>query len=143
MSYKNNHFVTVSPSQFINIPIIILGVVTIQIAIFTLIALYKILEFYFWRYEFYEQTIVERKGVFNVNRKELHYYRIKSVYMEEPFLFRIFGLSNIHIKTSDPYLPELKLYAVQNGNSIKEVLDEFTHMKRKEENVREFDMYHL
>lgn len=143
MTYSNKTHVTLSPSQVLNLPIIILGIATIPIGIFTLIALYKILEYYYWRYEFNEHTLVERKGVFDVTRKELHYYRIKSVYMEEPFLFRIFGLSNLYIKTSDPYLPELKLYGVRFGKAIKNELESITYSKRKEENVREFDLFKL
>ena len=73
--------------------------------------------------------MVERKGVFNVLRKELHYYRIKSVYIEEPFLFRIFNLANVHIKTSDPYLPELKLYGVEKCTLPSLDFINFTHMK--------------
>ena len=120
-----------------------LGILTAPFVILTLFAVFKLLEFFYWRYEFNEKTLVERKGVFNVLRKELHYYRIKSVYIEEPFLFRIFNLANVHIKTSDPYLPELKLYGVEKGKELKELFEEFTYTERKENNVREFDMYHM
>lgn len=143
MTYSNNHVKTLSPSQIINLPIVALGIVTAPLVVLSLFAVYKLLDYYFWRYEFYEKTIVERRGVFNVTRKELHYYRIKSVYVEEPLLFRIFDLSIVHIKTSDPYLPELRLYGIENGKVIKELLENTTYNERNSNNVREFDMYHL
>lgn len=143
MTYTNKRYATISPSQILNLPLIILGALTIKMWIFALLALYKIIEFYCWRYEFNEKTITERKGVFDVLRKEVHYYRIKSVYVEEPVLFRIFGLSNIYIKTSDPYLPELKLYGIKNAITIKNELDSLTETWRKQENVREFDLYQM
>lgn len=141
--YSDNHLRTLKPSQWINAPAIIIGVITIQYVLLALLALTKVIEFYCWHYEFGERTMVERKGVFNVERKELHYYRIKSIWVEEPLWMRIFGLSNVHIKSSDPYYPEVKLYAVKNGPAIRNELRMLVDMRRKEENVREFDMYNL
>ena len=112
MTYSDNNYKTVSPSQWINLGYIFFGIVGIYYVLPTLLAIAKILSVYYWRYEFNERTLVERKGILSVTRRELHYYRIKSISVDEPFFLRIFGLANIHIKSSDPYQPELTLIAV-------------------------------
>lgn len=143
MNYSDNHYRTLKPSQWTNAAVIILGVVLIQYVIFALLAIYKIIEVYYWQYQFNERTIIERKGIFNVERKEIHYYRIKSILVEEPFWMRLFGLANIHIKSSDPYYPEIKLWAVPRGVMLRNELRQLTDMRRKEENVREYDLYNM
>lgn len=141
--YSDNHLRTLKPSQWLNIPAIIVAVITIQYVLPAVFALIRVLEFYFWRYEFGERTMIERKGILNVERKELHYYRIKSIWIDEPLWLRIFGLANVHIKSSDPYHPEVKLYAVRNGEQVRRELRTLVHASRKDENVREFDLYNL
>jgi membrane protein YdbS with pleckstrin-like domain len=108
-----------------------------------ILALIKYLEFQMWSYDFNERTIVETKGILNVTRTEIHYYRVKSIRIEEPLVMRILGLSNVYIKTSDPYQPELKLYAVPNGTQLRNQLRVDTDMRRKEEGVREYDLYNM
>lgn len=143
MPYSDKHYGTLKPSQWTNLGIIILGVVTIQYVVFALLAIYKMIELYYWQYQFNERTIVERKGVFSVVRREIHYYRIKSIWVEEPLWMRIFGLANVHIKSSDPYYPEIVLWAIPHGVKIRDEIRSMTDQRRKEENVREFDMYNL
>jgi membrane protein YdbS with pleckstrin-like domain len=108
-----------------------------------LIAIYKYLEVYYWRYEFYERTMVERKGVFSVTRNETSYYRIKSILIEEPLWMRIFGLSNVIIKTSDEFNNIVTLYAVPNGPELRNILREAVDERRTEQGVKEFDLHSL
>lgn len=141
MSYSDRHLQTISPSQWTNLLWIIIGIALIQFYLFPFLAIIKILEVYFWRYEFYERTLVERKGILSVTRREVHYYRIKSIKVDEPFWMRIFGLANVSVITSDPYHPELVLYAVPKGLELRQTLRAYTHQRRNEEGVREFDAY--
>jgi len=143
MAYSDKIKKVVSPSQWTNLIWIILGVILIQTVIFPILALVKILEIYCWRYEFRQKTIIERKGILSVTRREVHFYRIKSIKIDEPLWMRIFGLANVTIKTSDPYLPELLLYAVPKGIKIREKIRSKTHEERRSEGIKEFDMYNL
>jgi membrane protein YdbS with pleckstrin-like domain len=141
--YSDNLIKTLSPSQWINLIYIVLGVVLIQTIFVPLLAVIKILDVYFWRYEFRERTIIERRGILSVTRKEVHFYRIKSIKIDEPLWMRIFGLSNVSIITSDQYHPELVLYAVPNGINLREYIRVNTDQWRKIEGVKEFDLYNL
>jgi len=144
--YSDKNLKVISPSQWTNAVWFILGVMDvlfIHMWIIAILAVVKFLYVYYWRYEINERTIVERKGILDVTRNEIHYFRIKSIRVEEPLWMRLFNLSNVFVKTSDPYLPELKLYAVPSGTLVREELRSMTHSRRREENVREFDMYNL
>jgi len=143
MRYSDNLIRTISPSQWINLIYIILGIALIQTIFVPLLAVIKILDVYFWRYEFRERTIIERRGILSVTRKEVHFYRIKSIKVDEPLWMRIFGLSKVSIITSDQYHPELVLYAVSDGHYLREYIRSNTDQWRKLEGVKEFDLYNL
>lgn len=63
--------------------------------------------------------------------------------VDQPFLLRLVGLSNITIKSSDPYMPVLELKAISDGIRIKEMLSQKVYDWRKAEGIKEFDMYSL
>ena len=142
--YTDNKLTRLHPSQWMNFPIyLICAVVMFSFPPILILALVKYIEFKMWYYDLNERTIVETKGILNITHTEIHYYRVKSIIIEEPLVMRILGLSNVYIKTSDPYQPELKLYAVPNGTQLRNQLRVDTDMRRKEEGVREFDLYNL
>lgn len=144
--YSDKNLRVISPSQWTNLGWFILGVsdiIFIHMWVLAILAVVRYLWVFYWRYEINERTIVERKGILAVERNEIHYFRIKAIRVDEPLWMRLFNLSNVYVKTSDPYLPELKLTAVPNGVLIREELRMMAHKWRKSENVREFDMYNL
>jgi len=141
--YSDNLIATKSPSQWVNYMWFLAGLALFFLWIPPLIAIYKYLEVYYWRYEFYERTMVERKGVFSVTRNETSYYRIKSILIEEPLWMRIFGLSNVIIKTSDEFNNIVTLYAVPNGPELRNILREAVDERRTEQGVKEFDLHSL
>ena len=137
---------SVSPSNFINIgwALIIpissymnpfLGILTLFIFI------YKMIEVNCWRYEFYDDVVVEKKGVFTVTREEVYYSRIKSIMVEEPFLMRLVGIQIIHVITSEQFKPRFTFYAIEGGEHIKKLLDELVLMSRKNSGIRELDIF--
>jgi len=143
MTYSDTTHRVLRPSQWVNFPFFVLGVVFFFTWLFPILALVKWLEIYCWKYEFGERTIVQKKGILSVTITEISYYRIKSIKIYEPFWMRFFGLSNVTILTSDPYQRELLLYAVPNGKEIRSLLRSTTHKRRREEGVKEFDMFSL
>lgn len=128
------------PSQWTNAGWIMFGLLGIPLVIPPLIALYKIIEVHCHRYQFYETHIIETKGVLNVTHSEIYYYRIKSIQVEEPLLFRLVGLSNIHIKTSDQYIREITINAIPVGLTLVNDLRNVVKVERTNNNVRELDM---
>lgn len=114
------------------------------VAILPLIALiYKWVEIKCWGYNLNEMTISEKKGIFNTSLQEIHYYRIKSITVDQPFFLRIFGLSTITIMTTDPSTPLMTLYAVEYGEEIRGAIKEETVRWRKEMKVRNFELSNL
>lgn len=135
--------ITLRPSQWLNTGWIMFGLVGIPFILPPLIALFKMLELYCHRYDFYETHILESKGIFSVTRNEVHYFRIKSIQVEEPFLYRLVNLTTVHIKTSDQFNKEFVLKAIPVGKSLVQDLRNVVKAERKMHNVREFDMYDL
>lgn len=87
------------------------------------------------------ETILEKKGVFTVTRVEIQYFRIKSIQIYQPFLLRIFGLSNVRIITSEPFKPYLTLYAISDGEGWAHYCKEMAKYWRKEKGVKETDFH--
>lgn len=96
-----------------------------------------------WEFRFHEKTIAERKGVFSVHTREIHYSRIKSIRLDEPFLLRIFGLSSILLITSDPYIRVLRIYAVYNGEEMVDYIKQRISIWRQNRGVGEHDIHPL
>lgn len=128
------------PSQWTNAGWIMFGLLGIPLVIPPLIALYKIIDVHCHRYQFYETHIIETKGVFSVTHSEIYYFRIKSIQVEEPLLYRLVGLSNIHIKTSDQYIREITINAIPVGLTLVNDLRNVVKAERTNNNVRELDM---
>lgn len=95
----------------------------------------------FWKYELREMTIIERKGVFSVEKTETHYYRIKSVRIDKPWYFRIFGMSIIHIVSSDKFKPTLVLYGIKDGDRVYEWIQTMAYDWKREYGVTDYDLF--
>ena len=133
----------IQPSQWVNVGWLIFAVACYWLYFPPVLLLWYYFVIRCWHYEFRERTIAERWGVFTTNKVEIHYFRIKSVAVNRPFLMRLVGLSNIVIMTSDPLRPVLRLYAIHNGEVIREKIKDLTFHWRNEMNVKEHDLYNL
>lgn len=110
---------------------------------FFLYSLYKVYEVSCWRYEFYDDVIIERKGVFLVTTRELYYHRIKSVMVVEPLLHRVVDIGNIEVVTSDKFANTFTFTGVSMVQDISNNLRGSISKGRKKNNVREFDLYNM
>lgn len=131
------------PSQWINFGWIVIGIAGIALVIPTLIAAYKMAELHFWTYSIDGKYIIERKGVFSVDHREMSIGRIKSIRFEEPFLMRLVGIGNLYIQSSEPYQPELKLWGIKKGSELWNELRDKTDAQRRSRGIREYDYYRL
>lgn len=142
----NEHVVTIQPSQWTNagwfILTIVAGVIYLPLGgVLLVISIYKYLEVDTWRYDLNMRTIQEKKGVFSVTTEEIQYYRIKSIMVDEPLWMRFFGLSIVRIISSEQHKPHMILYAVEQGEYLKNMLSEHAHEWRKELGIRDYDIY--
>ena len=141
----------IQPSQWINTGWILFGFVSAILmcithpffGFFFLYSLYKVYEVSCWRYEFYDDMIIERKGVFLVTSRELYYHRIKSVMVVEPLLHRVVDIGNIQVVTSDNYASTFTFTGVSMVQDVSNNLRGSISKGRKKNNVREFDLYNM
>ena len=129
-----------SPSQVINLPSFFLLGLIFFLIIPLFIILYKWLVIKNTKYELTTERIKTKSGILNKITNDLELYRIKDYTLEQPFLLRIFGLSNIKLKTSDKSDPLLSMIAIENGEDILEKIRFYTEEARKNKGVKEFDL---
>lgn len=80
-----------------------------------------------------------RTGVFNRNTEVLELYRVKDMALDQPFILRLFGLSNLHLTTSDRTTPMLEIRAMRAGEDVsRRIRDRVEHL-RERKRVREVD----
>lgn len=137
-----NSFV-LKPSQWINVGYILFGIIASPLVIPVIMMIYQILDVYYWQYHFFEDHVIERRGVFSVTRRELYYHRIKGIQHEAPFLYRLVGISNIQLISSDPFTSSFQFTAIPKGLEISGALRELAQDTRKKKKINEVDLYHL
>jgi uncharacterized membrane protein YdbT with pleckstrin-like domain len=134
---------SLSPSHWINSGWILFGLIGLPLIIPPLISLYMIIYISCWKYEFYDDHIIEQTGVFTINRTELNLYRVKSVKLVQPFLYRLVGLSTVYIQSSDPFKPQMKLVAIPEGNIMINSIREQVNSSRQKMGLKESDIHIL
>jgi len=135
-----------NPSQWMNLGWLTMVPVSYFIhpyacALAIAIYIYKYFEVDCWRYEFYDDCVIERKGVFSVTRESVNYFRIKSVMVDEPFWMRLLGLSIVKVITSEQFKQEIIFQAVGNGEGIQSFLQENARIERMNMGIRDFDVF--
>lgn len=137
---------SISPSRWITIGWAVMIPITALIhpyigILFFLIFIYKQIDVSCWKYEFYDEVMVEKKGIFHITREEVHYSRIKSVMVEEPLIMRFFGLQVIHVISSEQFKPMFTFYGIEGGEHIKKLLGDIVKISRKDARLRELDIF--
>lgn len=107
------------------------------------VPIWKIIETYYTKYEFYDDRIIYRRGVFRVITDEILLYRVKAINLDEPFLYRLVGISNLSVITSDKYVGEINLRAIPVGMEFRDTLRKMVEENRYVKGVKEFDLYDL
>lgn len=139
--------IVTSPSQVENIVWLILSIGGFLIhpivgGFFLLVLIYCIIDIKCWEYRFYDEYVVEKKGVFSVTEETVNYFRIKSIKVEQPLWMRFFGLSTIHVTTSEQFKPIIKFYAVENGEVYVALLQDLAKTFRKQHGIKDMDIFY-
>lgn len=87
-------------------------------------------------YELTTERIRLRRGIFTKRTDELELYRVKDATVVEPFLFRLFGVGNIEVTTTDTSTPTLNLKAVRGASALRESLRQSVEACRDRKRVR-------
>ena len=139
------------PSQWVNFGWLILMIVPMVFGqaglviggIFGLLWIWKYFVINCWMYDFHERTITEQKGVFTIRKQEIHFFRIKSIRVKQPFLHRLVGLVTYIVITSDPLIPIFTLYAIEDNGELRNILKSKATQARKEMGVKETDFHNF
>ena len=135
------------PSQTINLGWLLFAVLLFFVhpiagGIGLIVFIFRVLDVEYWSYNFYEDYVTERRGVFSVNEETVNYFRIKSIKVEEPFWMRLFGLSVISVTSSEQYKPVIVFYGVKQGSAYTEFFHDIAKTKRKKYGIRDLDVFY-
>lgn len=71
---------------------------------------------------------------------ELELYRVTDTKFDQPFFFRIFGLANIILITSDTTSPTIKIEAIENAKELRETIRSIVETRKEKKMVREIEV---
>ena len=146
MTTINYNPVSVSPNQLLNIGylIMLLTLVYLDIRPLAVVALIiliiKALNLYCTTWTIQQDNLIEKTGILNVSTEEVLLYRVKDIRLYEPLLYRLVGLSQLTIITSDYTNPSITLYGIKNGEKLMNIIRQLVANSRKVEGVKEIDI---
>lgn len=112
----------------------------IYLSVYVLVNLFlQILKVWCIRYEVDPEKLKYSSGIILRKHEFVENYRIKDFLIEKPLTYRIFGLGNLTIYTSDKTTPVLHLYAIRKPDEKYQILRGLVELSRKEKHVYEID----
>lgn len=87
-------------------------------------------------YTLTDQRFRYRYGILSRRFHEVELYRIKDVVLDQPFILRLFGLSNILVVGFDVVKPIVKIQAIRDGEKVREAFRTLVEARRDAKSVR-------
>jgi uncharacterized membrane protein YdbT with pleckstrin-like domain len=100
---------------------------------------YKILQVYCIRYEIDAEELRRYSGIFRRKHEYVELYRVKDYRVERPLTYRMFGMGNLIIYTSDKTTPIFRLDAIRDPEEKYKILRGLVELNRREKHVFEVD----
>jgi hypothetical protein len=85
------------------------------------------------------ERITTQIGIFSRRRWDMELYRVKDTTLDEPFLLRLVGRSNIQVLSSDKTTPDMVVRAVREGETLRQQIRTHVERMRTLRRVRELD----
>lgn len=143
-----NHVYEACPSQIRNLGPFLLALLAIGLIItitvlagnnLILLALIIPVVYAFWKWLqikttkvlITDQRIIVSEGILNKTTNETELYRVRDTTIEEPFFYRIFGLGNIVVFTTDEATATHKFVAYKKPHWVKDQIRNFSEICRK------------
>jgi uncharacterized membrane protein YdbT with pleckstrin-like domain len=137
-----------SPSQIVNLKyfllsfllavgIVVLGIVLDNPVLFVLLLVPVVYAWWKWllvkslRFTLTDQRIIISKGVFSKITNETELYRIRDTSIEEPFFYRMFGVGNILVYSTDDAEGRLSFEAFPKPHWIKDQIRNYSEICRR------------
>ncbi len=128
------------PSQVTNLGVYVLCALFCWLIIPIFIALWKWILVRSVRYELTTQRILVTTGVFSKETDSMELYRVKDLRVHEPFWYRLVGVGNVELDTSDHTTPVFTFDAVHNARGLADTIRNQVEALRMVKGVREMDM---
>ena len=130
-----------SPSQVVNLGVIILDVLFCWLVVPLIMMIVRILQTKYTKTTITTKEIVTEHGVLSRKIDELLLKRVTDVQLSQPIWLRIFGLSNLILASTDVSNPTLIIKGVPNGKQVWQELRDAIAEERK--NVQEQEFRHV
>jgi len=91
-------------------------------------------------YELTNERLKTTEGVFSKVTETLELYRVNDLETRQPFLYRLVGVENIHINTSDLTTPFVLIEAIPSTVGFGDKLRNQVEIIRQQKRVREIDI---
>jgi uncharacterized membrane protein YdbT with pleckstrin-like domain len=127
------------PSQLTNLKAFAACTALCVLVVPIFVGLWKWLEVRCTKYELTTERLRVCTGVLSRTLDELELYRVKDTRFEQPFWFRLFGLGNLIVQTSDRSDPVVTLKAISDGLEVREQVRSYVEELRERKRVREID----
>ena len=101
--------------------------------------IWQILKVYCISYEIDPEELRYYSGILSRKYEYIELYRIKDFRVEKPMIYRMFGLGNLTIYTSDKTTPVLQLNAISEPEEKYTILRGLVELNRREKHVFEVD----
>lgn len=92
------------------------------------------------RYELTSERIKMSRGVLNKVIDTLELYRVKDLETRQPFLYRLVGIENVFLTTSDASSPSVIMRAVPAAARLCDTIRNQVEIIRQQKRVREIDV---
>jgi uncharacterized membrane protein YdbT with pleckstrin-like domain len=91
-------------------------------------------------FELTSERLKITEGVFSKVTETLELYRVKDIEVRQPFFYRMLGVENIQINTSDLSSPVILLEAIPQSVGLADKLRNQVEIIRVQKKVREIDL---
>jgi uncharacterized membrane protein YdbT with pleckstrin-like domain len=129
-----------SSSQWKNFGVYILCALFCWLIVPIFIALVRYLQTKNKIYELTSERLKITEGIFSKVTDTLELYRVKDIETRQPFLYRLFGVENIQMNTSDTSSPFIFIEAIPHTVGLADKIRNQVEIIRQQKGVREIDI---
>ena len=127
-------------SQWKNLGVFILCGLFFWLIVPIFIALSRYLQTKNKIYELTTERLKITEGIFSKVTDTLELYRVKDLETRQPFLYRMFGVENVQMNTSDTSSPFIFIEAIPSAVSLGDKIRNQVEAIRAQKGVREIDV---
>ena len=129
-----------SSSQWKNLGVFILCGLFCWLIVPIFIALSRYLQTKNKIYELTTERLKITEGIFSKVTDTLELYRVKDLETRQPFLYRMFGVENVQMNTSDTSSPFIFIEAIPSAVGLGDKIRNQVEIIRQQKGVREIDV---